>query len=141
MSLMSSMMYLCYSLCWGLKMMGINVRNTDIPFADLIVDGIKTIETRDTPSLSPYIGQRVAIVRTGAGKALAIGEVTIVGHSFANSEEVFDKLVDQHHVTKGDLFYIKDKGKHLYHLTDSVRYTEPKPVAHGIVARKVLPFS
>lgn len=122
-------------------MMGINVRNTDIPFADLIVDGKKTIETRDSPSLNPYIGQRIAIVRTGAGEAQAIGEVTIVGRSFADNEGVFDSLVDQHHVTKGDLFYIKANGKHLYHLANPVRYNEPKPVAHGIVARKVLATS
>ena len=71
-------------------MLGINVRNTkDESFADLIVDGLKTIETRESKSLHPYMGQRVAIIRTGLGKAVAIGEVTILkGFSWTNSRSI-----------------------------------------------------
>ena len=118
-------------------MIGINVKNTEIPFADLIVDGIKTIETRESKSLHPYIGKTVAIVRTGKGKACAIGQVRIVGCSLVNDHSVFDNAYDQHLVAKGSAFYIKDV-KYLYQLTDAIRYETPKPVGLGIVSRKVL---
>lgn len=121
---------------------GINVRNTEIPYADLIVDGIKTIETRDKPSLHSYIGKRIAIVRTGEGKAVAIGEATIFGWSFIRDEWSFRSLARFHRVPKGTRFDIVDgQGKYLYHLRDAVRYNEPRPVGYGIVSRKVLAAS
>jgi hypothetical protein len=48
-------------------------------YADKIVDGEKTYETRESDSLKRFwvSGDRVAIVRTGEGTAKAIGEVTI----------------------------------------------------------------
>jgi predicted transcriptional regulator len=118
-------------------MIGINVRNTDVAFADLIVDGIKTIETRDSNSLHPYIGKTVAIVRTGQGKASAIGQVKIVGFTVAIDPCTFDDAYEQHLVKKDSIFYIKD-AKYMYHLSDAVRYETPKPVGFGIVSRKVL---
>jgi len=120
-------------------MIGINVRNTDVPFADLIVDGFKTIETRESKSLHPYVGKRVAIVRTGQGKAFAIGEVTITGYSWTNSKATFDSYWDEHLVTQGSFFYIKEsKGKYLYFLENAVRYETPIAVGKGIVARQLL---
>jgi predicted transcriptional regulator len=118
-------------------MIGINVRNTDVAFADLIVDGVKTIETRDSKSLHPYIGKTVAIVRTGQGKACAIGQVTITAVILVESPSEFDVAYNQHLVAKGSAFYIKD-AKYMYHLTNAVRYATPKPVGFGIVSRKVL---
>lgn len=119
-------------------MIGINVRNVnDAPYADWIVDGRKTIETRDSESLSPYVGKRVAIVRTGKGVAQAIGEVTIEAKAFVDNALDFDALFPYHKVTKDSTFYIKGKGKYLYVLSNAVRYSVPKPVGYGIVARKV----
>ena len=120
-------------------MIGINVRNTDVPFADLIVDGLKTIETRESKSLHPYVGKRVAIVRTGQGKACAIGEVTITGYIWTNNKVVFNRFLSKHFVPKGSAFYIKEgKGKYLYCLKDAVRYETPIAVGKGIVARQLL---
>ena len=120
-------------------MIGINVRNTDVPFADLIVDGFKTIETRESKSLHPYVNKRVAIVRTGQGKAFAIGEVTITGYIWTKSEAIFDYLLDKHLVTEGSFFDIDEsKGKYLYFLENAVRYETPIAVGKGIVARQLL---
>lgn len=121
-------------------MMGINVRNTkDKPFADLIVDGLKTIETRESNSLHPYLDDRIAIVRTGMGKAFAIGEVTITGFSWTNSESIFNSYEDMHMVEKGNLFYIKQNvGKYMYFLDNAVRYKTPVAVGKGIVARQLI---
>jgi len=117
--------------------MGINVRNTNIPFADLIVDGIKTIETRDKPSLSSYVGKRVAIVRTGAGVAKAIGEATIVAVEHVKDSEAFRQLEGKHYVPEGNVFDIKEGGKYLYYIKDAVRWAVPKSVGHGIISRAV----
>lgn len=121
-------------------MMGINVRNTkDKPFADLIVDGLKTIETRESNSLHPYVGERIAIVRTGEGKAFAIGEVIITGFSWTNSESIFNSYEDMHMVEKGNPFYIKQSiGKYMYFLDNAVRYKTPVAVGRGIVARQLI---
>lgn len=117
---------------------GINVRSDgDIDYADLIVDGKKRLETRNTDSLRPYVGRRVAIVRTGRGKAEAIGSAT-VGEPIVADEKKFRKLEQQHLVPQGSAFDIKpDSTKYLYPMIDPVRFTEPKTVGHGIIGRKV----
>jgi predicted transcriptional regulator len=122
------------------SMMGINIRSdkkANISYADKIVDGEKTLESRETHSLKPYVGKRVAIVRTGEGKAKAIGEVT-VGEPIIADEEEFRKRHKEHLVPAGSQFDIK-KGqtKHLYPMLNPVRYDKEKDVGHGILARKV----
>ena len=119
------------------NLMGINIRNSDVPYADHVVDGKKKFETRNTNSLKPYIGKRVAVVRTGQGPAQAIGEMT-VGEPMVVDEKKFRELQPQHLVTEGSEFDIKPGGtKHLYPVIDPVRYDSPKSVGHGIIARAV----
>jgi len=120
---------------------GINVRSdteAGISYADKIVDGEKYYETRDTNSLKPYIGKRVSIVKTGEGKAKAIGAVTI-GEPVVVDETEFRKLHTKHLVPMGSQFDIKPNGtKHLYPMLDPERYDKERDVAHGIISRKVL---
>jgi hypothetical protein len=120
---------------------GINVRSdtkAGIRYADEIVDGNKAYETRDTDSLRPYVGKRVAIVRTGEGPAKAIGEVT-VGKPIVADQDMFHRLRDQHLVPAGSAFDIKPGStKHLYPMHDPVRYDNERGVGAGIVARKVM---
>jgi predicted transcriptional regulator len=122
------------------RFLGINVRSTkEKPFADLIVDGFKTIETRESDSLHPYVGERIAIVRTGMGKAFAIGAVTITGFGWTNSESIFNTYEDMHMVEKGSPFYIKPNvGKFMYFLENAVRYKTPVAVGRGVVARQLI---
>ena len=117
---------------------GINVRSDgNIDYADLIVDGRKRLETRNTDSLRPYVGKRVSIVRTGKGKAMAIGAVTI-GEPIVADEKKFRKLEKQHLVPAGSKFDIQPDGeKYLYPMIDPERYDEPKSVGHGIIGRQV----
>ena len=124
----------------GGSVMGINVasdRKADRNYADLIVDGHKTLESRNGDSLRPYVGKRVAIVRTGAGPAKAIGEVTIGEPMVVNSKK-FRELEHKHMVPKGSAFDINTPTKHLYPLHDPERYEAERDVGHGIVARKVM---
>jgi hypothetical protein len=59
-------------------MKGIFVNENEAPFANWIVQGWKTIETRSRNMLKPLVGERVAIVRTKRGeKPVVIGVVKI----------------------------------------------------------------
>jgi hypothetical protein len=120
--------------------MGINVASdtkAGLRYADMIVDGHKTLESRNSDTLRPYVGKRVAIVRTGEGKAKAIGEVTIGEPKVVNQRQ-FRAMEDEHKVPKGSRFDINTPTKHLYPMHDPVRYEEERDVGHGIVSRQVI---
>ena len=120
--------------------MGINVASdtkAGLRYADMIVDGHKTLESRNSDTLRPYVGKRVAIVRTGEGKAKAIGEVT-VGEPKVVNQRQFRAMEDEHRVPKGSRFDINTPTKHLYPMHDPVRYEEERDVGHGIVSRQVI---
>ena len=124
----------------GGSVMGINVasdRKAGRSYADMIVDGHKTLESRNSDTLRPYVGKRVAIVRTGEGKAKAIGEVTI-GEPIVANKKQFRNLESHHLVPEGSTFDIKTETKHMYPLSDPVRYEQERDVGHGIVSRKVI---
>jgi hypothetical protein len=124
----------------GGSVMGVNVasdRKHNLNYADLIVDGHKTIESRNSDTLRPYVGKRVAIVRTGAGKAKAIGEVTI-GEPIVANKKQFRNMESHHLVPEGSTFDIKTPTKHMYPLSEPVRYDEERDVGHGILSRKVI---
>lgn len=120
--------------------LGINVRSDSkagVSYADELVNGNKTFETRDTDSLRSYVGQKIAIVRTGEGTAKAIGEVEI-GEPIIVDEQQFDEMRSQHLVPKGSTFDIKPGGvKYLYPITNPVKFDQELDVGQGILARKV----
>jgi hypothetical protein len=120
---------------------GINVRSdqkSGLRYADEIIDGNKKYETRDSDSLRPYVGKRIAIVRTGEGTAKAIGEVT-VGEPILVNETQFNEMRSEHLVPAGSTFDIKPGSKkYLYPMLNPVRFDEEKDVGAGIVARKVI---
>ena len=117
---------------------GINVRSDgNIDYADLIVDGKKKLETRNSDSLRPYVGKRVSIVKTGKGRAYAIGVAT-VGEPIEADEKKFRKLEKEHLVPAGSKFDIHPGSiKFLYPMINPTRYERPREVGHGIVSRKV----
>jgi predicted transcriptional regulator len=119
---------------------GINVnQDGENRYADKIVDGEKTLETRASDSLRPYVGKRVAIVRTGDGPAKAIGAVTIGEPIKVTTQKQFDQYRDQSLVPKDSKFDIAPGGvKYLYPLENPVRYETERDVGLGIVARKVI---
>lgn len=117
-------------------MMGININCKGQDFIEQILSYQKKIETRNTPSLHPYLGQRVGLVRTGKGKAMLMGYADILWECEYNTEEEFRKHEHLHLVSKGSKFDIKDK-KYGYILTNIER-CEPTPVtSRGIVARRI----
>ena len=49
-----------------------NINDKEQEFTRQILDGIKTVETRERHTLDSLIGMTVAIVRTGRGKAVIV---------------------------------------------------------------------
>ena len=99
------------------KMCGIFVNeNGCVRYADAIVRGIKTIETRNRNMLKCLVGKRVAIVRTKRGKMpMVVGYVTIM-HSYFCPSSNYEKYRDQTLVPVGSAYDVHGKGKWLYFL-------------------------
>lgn len=118
-------------------MIGININDKDCSFTEQIFSGKKTIETRRTKSLHPYIGQRVGIIRTGKGKAALVGFATIGKPIFYATEEEFRRDENKHCVYAGSKYDISNKGKWGYPIVNPVR-VEPRYInSKGIVARQI----
>jgi len=109
----------------------LNVRNEpSFPYADQIVDGKKTIETRRQSNLDKLIGKTVKIIRTTGPKskepAMVIGEVTITGKKEYKNLKSFREDSDKHLVSEGSGFDF-DKPKIGYTLENAKRYSEEYP--------------
>ena len=120
-------------------MMGLNVRcDSGLDYAGLIADGAKTLETRRTNSLRPWIGQRVGIVRTGRGKAHLVG-YAVIGEPVMLDHAAFRQAEDQHLVPSGSAYDAQaGETKYCYPLRDAERLNTPTPVTtRGIIARKL----
>jgi hypothetical protein len=121
--------------------MGININDKCQDFTGQILRGEKTIETRKTRSLDPYIGERVGIIRTGVGKATLVGYATVGEPVVYDSVAKFRRDYDKHLVAPGSTFDIKDDLKYGYPLMQ-VETVEPREIeSRGIVARKLNPYT
>ena len=118
---------------------GININDKIQDFTGQILRGEKTIETRNTNSLRPYIGRKVGIIRTGKGKAYLVGYCTIGEPKVYESEREFRRDFDKHLVDRGSKFNIPEGGiKFGYPLHDVTRLDEPKLIkSKGIISRKI----
>ncbi len=120
-----------------IAVMGININDKSQPYTAQILDGTKTIETRRTQSLKPYVGKRVGIVRTGVGKATLVGYATVGEPIWYATPEEFAADYTRHLVGAGSPHKCDSRGKFGYPLTDIVA-CEPQPVtSRGIVARRI----
>ena len=120
-------------------MFGINVRcESGMDYAGLIVDGCKTLETRRTDSLRPWVGQRVGIVRTGRGPAHLVG-YAVIGEPIVVDHAGFREAEGRHLVPFGSAFDAQaGETKYCYPMRDAERLTAPMPVtSRGIIARKL----
>ena len=119
-------------------MMGINIRTdkqANRRYADLILDGLKTLESRNRPTLKCYEGKRMGIIRTGEGRARLIGYVT-VGKGFEVSAEEFRRLEDQHCVPESSEHDVV-QSKWLYPMLDPQRCEEVEVFSKGMIARRI----
>ena len=118
-------------------MMGININDRTQDFTAQILCGEKTIETRRTNSLRPYVGTRVGIVRTGRGRATLVGFATIGEPIRYEHKGQFADDYARHRVAAGSPHDCGPDGKYGYLLID-VEATTPRTVtSRGIVARRL----
>ncbi len=116
---------------------GFNINDREQAFTEQILDGIKTEETRKTHSLDCLIGKRVAIIRTGKGKAVIVGTCVISGcHEYRNRDE-WNAAYNRHRVERRSRFDFTGR-KVGYILTEVERLESPLPVkSKGIVIRNI----
>lgn len=130
-----------YDLTWDGSYIdtGININCKRYPFIDWILMGTKTIETRNTPSLRPYIGRRVGLIETGKGKAKLRGFATIRAEYEYRSEEDFF-LDSAYHMIDPYMkeYAFKNGGKYGYLLEDICWVDGTEVSSKGIVARRIL---
>ena len=103
-----------------------------VPYADAIVSGIKTIETRNRDMLRDLLGTRVAVVSTHRGKnPTIVGYVSIVSRLFVNAK-AFEIFRDATLIPVGSKYDVHGKGKWLYGLADAEK-CEPYPLPKNAV--------
>lgn len=110
------------------KMCGIFVNeNGCIRYAELIVNGYKTIETRSRNMLKALVGKRVAIVRTRRGKLpMVVGYADITGSCFC-PPSMYEQYRDQTLVPVGSKYDVSGKGKWFYYLENAEK-CDPFPL-------------
>ncbi len=118
--------------------MGINVNDSENPWTDLILDGKKTIETRNSNSLKAYIGKRVGVIQTSKGKAKLVGFVTVGEPIVYQSQEDFQKDESKHLVSSSSSFKFPGTGvKYGYPLYNPTRCDPIEINSKGYVARYI----
>ncbi len=126
-----------YEDVWTLlKAKGVNINDSKTPYTQMILDGKKTIETRQTNSLDPYVGDQVGIIRTGQGPAKLVGRMKIGKPKQYENAEQFDKDRSRHKVPKGSKEDKKGKS-YGYPLSNVKRTKEKKVTSRGYVARDI----
>jgi hypothetical protein len=87
----------------GIPYVGVNINDSDDNYTGMILSGEKTVETRNSENnaFRNLVGERVAIVRTGTGKATVVGYATVGTPIRYNSAEEFNADFAKHRVTGG----------------------------------------
>lgn len=117
---------------------GININDKSQPFTDMILAGLKTVETRNSRSLDSVVGKRVGIIRTGVGPAKLVGYADVGSPVFYKDSREFDLDWRRHRVGPESPLYIGPNGKWGYPLSNVEVIEAPKTVrGRGIVIRKI----
>ncbi len=120
-------------------MKGIFVNNEDgiVRYADAIVEGFKTVETRNRNMLSACVGERVCIISTRSGKKPVVIGSVVITHAFPMTRAWLEENRKQTLIPKGSKYDNNGEGKWCYFLADPVRFgihSYPLPdnaVRHG----------
>jgi hypothetical protein len=119
------------------RRMGVNISDATQDFTGAILAGLKTVETRGTQSLRPYVGRRIGIVRTGVGPAELVGWATVGEPVHYETPAEFAADYRRHLVAPGSGFDCGPGGRYGYPLTDVVACKPRRVRTLGIVARRV----
>lgn len=114
-------------------MIGIFVNeNGGIHYAEAIVSGYKTIETRQRNMLKSLCGERVAVIRTHRNARPAIvGYVTIEDYAFC-PVSLFNMYRDDTLIPPGSAHDVRGRGKWFYYLSAPEK-CDPYPLPEDAV--------
>lgn len=91
-------------------------------FVNDIMNGIKTMETRNGWSLFRFVGMTVGVILTGCGKPKLVGTVEITGYDYMKDQEEFRAKEAYHLVKPGSRYDCKPYGAKVgYWLKNPVR--------------------
>lgn len=97
-------------------------------YCDAILDGRKTVETRNMRTLDRFIGKRVAIIQSGESHgSCVVGYVTISGRKWYPAYSFHSAENQMEHLVPAGSKYDSKNGKYGYILENPVRI---KPVKH-----------
>ena len=110
------------------KTQGIFVNEDDgVKYAEAIVNGFKTVETRNKNMLSDVVGLRVAIIRTKRGKSPTIIGYADVTSAFRLNGKWLDGNRDKTLIPKGSKYDTGEWAKWCYFL-ENAEPCEPYPL-------------
>lgn len=113
-------------------MYAIYINEDYLPFADLILSGMKVWETRNRNMLGKLIGEQVAIVSTSRKrKPLIKGLATITEARHVTPEE-YELFRGKTYVPKGSKYDCTPRGKWLYRMSNPI-HLAPIPLPEDII--------
>lgn len=115
-------------------MKGININCLGQDYCTQILTGEKTIETRNSRSLDPYIGQQVGLIKTGVGPAKLVGYVTVGYPIEYETEAEWEDDIARHRVFGGTFGWCHQT-KYGYPMINPIRISPVLVTSKGIVAR------
>ena len=119
---------------------GLNINDSTGPWTELLLTGVKTIETRNQNNLKAFIGVPVGVIRTGKGKAHVVGFIKLGEVIHYKTAMAFRKDFNQHRVVQGSEFDFNGV-KFGYPVEVIEILDKPIPVTtRGIVTRKIKPY-
>lgn len=116
-------------------MTGLNIQ---APWASLLINGRKSVETRSYPLPKKYEGVPLAVIETPGGKKFKsriIGTITF-SHCFRYSNEnQWKNDYNRHYVRQDDIYGWNDKPKYGWVVSNVTRFSEflDPPTKRGII--------
>lgn len=119
---------------------GLNINDSTGQWSDMLLNGVKTIETRNQNNLKAHVGKPIGVIRTGVGKAHVVGFIILGEPIEYKTRLAFRKDAKQHRVKEGSQFDWNGQ-KFGYPVTVVKKLDKPIPVTtRGIVTRKIKPY-
>jgi len=119
---------------------GLNINDSTGQWTDMLLTGVKTIETRNQNNLKSFVGKPIGVVRTGVGKACVVGIIKLGSPIEYKTHIAFRKDFKQHRVEEGSPFDWNGI-KFGYPVEVIEILDKPIPVTNrGYVTRKIKPY-
>ena len=119
---------------------GLNINDSTAQWSDMLLTGVKTIETRNQNNLKSFVGKPIGVVRTGVGGACLVGFIKLGKVIHYKTAMAFRKDFNQHRVEAGSPFDW-DGIKFGYPVEVIEVLDKPIPVtSRGYVTRKIKPY-